>query len=217
MRPILLLLSIFPYWLLAQEHRVPAGSEGNRLALAIENASDSVLYDLHVIIHTAPEWVIFNPLSVRIDSIASRAWQEAVFEFAIPEAAGDLVDNVLLEVFDNAGRILGNREIKLRVDSPAQRIGSLQLYPNPANPGATIQFALSSPSHIKMTIYNTLGQRVRTLSEEDRPAGISRVIWDGKNDRGIPVASGVYFVRLHMADKNTKQVRQLTSKLLIKR
>lgn len=71
-----------------------------------------------------------------------------------------------------------------------------QNYPNPFNPSTTIAFALPYHSHIRLEIFNTVGQLVRTLCDTDLPAGPARVIWDGRDQRGDAASSGVYFYRL---------------------
>jgi hypothetical protein len=68
--------------------------------------------------------------------------------------------------------------------------------PNPFNPTTTIRYSVADKSHASLTIYSTSGERVRTLVEEIVPAGIREAIWDGKNDNGRPVATGVYIYRL---------------------
>lgn len=74
-----------------------------------------------------------------------------------------------------------------------------QNYPNPFNPTTTIAYTLE-PSRggraVRLTIHNLLGQTVRALVEETQPAGRYQVIWDGRNQQGAGVASGVYFYRL---------------------
>jgi hypothetical protein len=77
-----------------------------------------------------------------------------------------------------------------------------QNYPNPFNPTTTIKYSLSSvgdgsetlPTTLK--IYNVLGEAVRTLVDEPRSPGIYYQVWDGKDDQGKEVASGIYFYRL---------------------
>jgi len=71
-----------------------------------------------------------------------------------------------------------------------------QNYPNPFNPETAIEFLLPVASDVELTIYNVLGQRVRALIDGSRPAGIQRVVWNGCDDRGQRVTSGVYFYRL---------------------
>ncbi len=71
-----------------------------------------------------------------------------------------------------------------------------QNYPNPFNPITTISYALPSNSYVKLSIYNILGQKVKTLVDGEEQAGFKNVIWDGKNDRGEEVGSGIYFYRI---------------------
>jgi len=74
--------------------------------------------------------------------------------------------------------------------------GLEQNYPNPFNPGTNISFQLPKGSEVTLTIYNVLGQPVRTLVQEQRPAGVHVIAWDGRNDNGEQMASGVYHYRL---------------------
>jgi len=104
-----------------------------------------------------------------------------------------------------------------------ERFSLLQNYPNPFNPSTNIpfhisckgqgasrktalhttqksvygsQFIVNSPLHTALTIYNILGQKVRALVNEDKLPGEYKVIWDGKDEVGKDVASGIYFYRL---------------------
>lgn len=71
-----------------------------------------------------------------------------------------------------------------------------QNYPNPFNPSTIIPYRLERAGHTTLAIYNSLGQRVRTLVNGPLPAGSYTVRWDGRNGSGVPVPSGVYFYRL---------------------
>lgn len=78
-----------------------------------------------------------------------------------------------------------------------------QNYPNPFNPVTTIRYAVSGsqiPLHTTLTIYNVMGQKVRTLIDEPKSAGNYEVIWDGKDENGQSVASGIYFYRIRAGD-----------------
>ncbi|MGH7453390.1 MAG: FlgD immunoglobulin-like domain containing protein [bacterium] len=214
---LFLVLFVFPTWLPAQEHSVPAGTVGNQLVLAVENASPSPLQGIRVAIRSAPAWVIFKTNSVMIDSIPSKTWRDAIFEFLVSEQTNDQTAAVMLAITDAHGNFLGSRVIKLRTVLLPRETKLDHPYPNPANPSSTIQYTLHTPSHVKIEIYNTLGQRVRQLIDEDKPAGILSLNWDGRGDQGNPVASGMYIVRLRAAEKETKQVKQFTSKILIQK
>ena len=78
-----------------------------------------------------------------------------------------------------------------------------QNFPNPFNSSTTIRFEVPfeqgrSEVHTTLTVYNILGQKVRTLLDERKTAGRYHVIWDGRNDQGSSVASGIYFYRLRI-------------------
>lgn len=74
-----------------------------------------------------------------------------------------------------------------------------QNYPNPFNPSTTIAYFLPASAAITLTVYNMLGQRIRTLIRNEKQAGGEyRVQWNGRDDRGQQVVSGVYFYRLEM-------------------
>jgi hypothetical protein len=71
-----------------------------------------------------------------------------------------------------------------------------QNYPNPFNPETHIVYSLSQKGPVKLTVYNTLGQKVRTLFQGEQGTGAHPMTWDGKDDRGLIVNSGVYVCRL---------------------
>jgi hypothetical protein len=71
-----------------------------------------------------------------------------------------------------------------------------QNYPNPFNPITTIKFALPEPSSVRLEVYNLLGQRVTTLIDKELPAGDYTTVWQGTDDAGQEVASGMYFYRI---------------------
>lgn len=69
-------------------------------------------------------------------------------------------------------------------------------YPNPFNPTTTIQFTLAESGRAHLSVYNTRGQLVRTLANTDLMAGKHQLVWDGRDNRGNNVSSGLYFYRL---------------------
>jgi hypothetical protein len=101
-------------------------------------------------------------------------------------------------------------------DGPSSRPIAFELgqnYPNPFNPSTTIKFTLSSPGDGGITlptilrIYNVLGEVVRTLVDEPMAPGVHHEVWDGKDDQGNKVASGIYFYRLRAGDfQHTKKM-----------
>ena len=92
----------------------------------------------------------------------------------------------------------------------------LHNYPNPFNPETWVPYQLAKPAEVTLTIYATNGAIVRTLVLGHQPAGIYQyrsraAYWDGKNELGEPVASGIYFYTLTAGDFNA------TRKMLIRK
>ncbi len=75
-----------------------------------------------------------------------------------------------------------------------------QNYPNPFNPVTTINYELPKSSEVKLVIYNLLGQEVRTLLQGMMKAGRHQVVWNGTNNSGTMVASGIYIYRFEAGD-----------------
>jgi hypothetical protein len=69
-------------------------------------------------------------------------------------------------------------------------------YPNPFNPSTSITFTLPAPGRTSLIIYDITGRKVRELVSGQMPAGVHTVVWDGKDERGTAVSSGVYISRL---------------------
>ncbi len=71
-----------------------------------------------------------------------------------------------------------------------------QNYPNPFNPTTVIRYSVPATNRVALRIYNLLGQEIRTLVESTQEANFYEVVWDGKNNKGVSVAAGVYLYRL---------------------
>ena len=81
-----------------------------------------------------------------------------------------------------------------------------QNYPNPFNPETTIRYDLSSDAIVSLTVYNIMGQVVRKLVDgESLAAGQYQAVWNGRNESGVGVASGMYFYLLHAGDYVAKR------------
>ncbi|RMD94731.1 MAG: T9SS C-terminal target domain-containing protein [Calditrichaeota bacterium] len=75
-----------------------------------------------------------------------------------------------------------------------------QNYPNPFNPSTMIRYHLPIAGVVELAIYNSMGQHIRTLVKEKQAPGTYEFTWDGADDLGHPVGSGVYLYRLHAGD-----------------
>ena len=74
--------------------------------------------------------------------------------------------------------------------------GLCQNYPNPYNPQTQIAYQLPQAGEVSLKIYNIKGELVRTLVAEHKPAGSHTVLWDGRNQAGMEVSSGIYLYRM---------------------
>jgi hypothetical protein len=78
-----------------------------------------------------------------------------------------------------------------------------QNYPNPFNPETNITFQLPENNHVKIIIYNTVGQEIKTLTDKNYPPGNYDIRWDGKNSFGNIVSSGLYFYHIKAGSFNS--------------
>ena len=97
----------------------------------------------------------------------------------------------------------------LELQSTPREFALHQNFPNPFNPDTTIKYDLAESADVTLQIYNVLGQVVRTLvASEAQNAGRYQIRWNGMDDRGVPVSSGVYFFQIS-AEGKFHDVRKL--------
>ena len=96
---------------------------------------------------------------------------------------------------DSYGRIVDVSYSAKNTPLPEQ-FDLYQNYPNPFNPDTRIEFDLPEEGNVKLTIYNILGEKVKSIINENLPAGKHSVTWDSRNEDGTSVSSGVYLYRL---------------------
>jgi hypothetical protein len=71
-----------------------------------------------------------------------------------------------------------------------------QNYPNPFNPSTKLSFSIGKAGNVNLVIYNELGQKIRTLINDDLSGGLHEILWNGKNESGLSVPSGIYYARI---------------------
>ncbi|HQU71145.1 MAG: T9SS type A sorting domain-containing protein [Calditrichaeota bacterium] len=91
-----------------------------------------------------------------------------------------------------------------------------QNYPNPFNPTTRIAFSIPEAADIQLEVLNLLGQRVRTLVDQHQNPGSFEATWDGRNEAGMPVASGVYLYRLTANGQSGKHFSETRKMLFLK-
>jgi hypothetical protein len=134
----------------------------------------------------------------------------AVFEFERTNRRG--MDLILEEAdfrsADNAGISVADLpEVSIDgLDIPA-RYELVQNYPNPFNATTQIEFRLPQQSQMQLVILNVLGQPVRTLINRSMDAGTHRIVWNGRNETGQEVVSGIYIV--HMKAGSFRETKEM--------
>ncbi len=86
--------------------------------------------------------------------------------------------------------------VEKKTSLTAQDFSLSQNFPNPFNPTTTIAFSLNKKAPAKLVVYNTMGQVIRTLVDDDLNAGSHQVVWDGLDDMHNAASSGLYFYQL---------------------
>jgi hypothetical protein len=94
-------------------------------------------------------------------------------------------------------------------DALPRRLALGQNSPNPFNPVTVIHYQLPSHAHVRIEVFNIAGRRVRTLVNGEEDAGYRSVVWDGTDDGGARVASGVYLYRMEAGDFTAKKMMVL--------
>lgn len=151
-----------------------------------------------------------NDLGVYVSTTAGENWEP--FLDGLPDAviAMDLAISPVNRKLRVATHGNGAYErdlisIPVSVSAPEQTPSGFVLeqnYPNPFNPSTTIRYTLPRSARVSLTIYNSLGQKVKTLlAQKLQNPGNYQAVWDGKSDAGISVASGTYVYRLQAGDQ----------------
>lgn len=159
----------------------------NYLAIVSSTDLDSQATDIAIKVYIGED-LINNDPCVAIYSINN---------IPIVDTLGNPIDYLCLNTFDPHDPYDGN---KSQVSEFPENVTLMQNYPNPFNPMCEIEYALSTDCQVTLSIYNILGQKVRVLVDEYQDGGFKSVKWDGKDDQGQEVASGVYFYRLQAKD-----------------
>ena len=116
-----------------------------------------------------------------------------------------------LQDIDLHGNLTEHGPIAITVAAPAS-FSLQQNYPNPFNPTTQLRYEIPRAAHVSLVIFNSLGQEVRRLVERIQPAGYHQVTWNGRDERGKPVPSGLYHYRLQVGEDFVSTKRMLMAK-----
>lgn len=186
--------------------------------IVIENTGD-VDDSYHLSVKSSGNWEVTSlPATLALTSGQVKTYDVIV---TIPADAlpgeTDTMSIVAMSLTD--GDVTDTLRIVTEVDEPTAvadddymlpgQFSLAQNYPNPFNMETLISFSLARSAEVELTIFDVLGRRVQTLSYGYLPAGEHQVAWNGTNEQGLEVASGLYFYRL------TTGATSLTRKMVL--
>jgi len=171
----------------------------NTIAISIVNNWNNDLADVTVLVgrDKLPSWLSFQSTPQAVDVRSGAKGHEKLYmNFGVigaPFGAETLVPFTLVDASGNTWNYTAS--VRVSAGTPLQYALHAN-YPNPFNPSTTICYSLIDAQHTKLTVFNAIGQTIRTLVNEPQTAGIHTVQWDSRNSLGEQVSSGVYFYRL---------------------
>ena len=142
-------------------------------------------------------WSLNQPIS-----IGANGTYPLTLTIDVPDTTGYILFKCDASIGANKRNII-SKIVKIVRDSTSSIPSDFVLhpnYPNPFNLVTNIRFDLPKTSNVKLVIYNIMGQRVKTLIEEQQKVGYHVVQWDGKNEVGLKVASDVYIYRIEAGE-----------------
>lgn len=180
------------------------GTEGLQIAYNQDYLEDSLW------VRIRPSWISVDSVGGRIQPGESKTIDLTFDRLSYPQ--GIYHANLIINSRDKNHQLAPveipltlymdtTTSVDLDEDPKPIEFALFQNYPNPFNPATTFRFNIQGskfkvPLHTTLKIYNVLGQRVKTLVDEPKKPGNYEVIWDGKDDKGKEVASGIYFYKL---------------------
>lgn len=137
------------------------------------------------------------------------AWADVVFAthvwtaegvFGIVAMARSQDDPTIVSYSDTLHVVVTNSSAIMKDNEIPTDFQVQQNYPNPFNPETRIRYQIPVSAYVSMEIYNINGQKIRALVNKEQPAGYHSAIWDGRNDAGMAVSAGLYFMQVRAGE-----------------
>ena len=201
---------MIPVWMgttEASEKPILTLEEGDNVVfISVTNKRATTLNQLKVEVETGdlPRGVEIKDTAPQQISVAghSGAMERFMLDIQVENGTGGTSFNMPITLRDVNGQAWTFQVLmRVREELPGS-YGLLQNLPNPFNPSTTIKYMLAGeqPIYTRLEVFNSLGQKVRILVDATQRAGIYSVTWDGLDDQGQEVSSGVYLYRIVAGD-----------------
>jgi len=191
-------------------HEIPFASHNNTIELAIENDSPVAIKAINVKVGNLPDWLTFKSDNAMLGRFAAWEKKTARFVFAVDQRAPVREKRTIGVLVTGADNQRWAGEITVMVTPPA-KIDLFQNFPNPFNPVTTIGYVLPTDSHVRLSVYNLIGQEVASLVDGEEVAGYHQVTWNASS-----FASGPYISRMAARDGSGRIVLLLRGMILMK-
>jgi hypothetical protein len=193
-----------------QPYPIPFASTDNSVELTVANTSTLPLVGVTIEATGLPGWLRLQEIKQSIALLKANQELPVLFTFSVDKSAPVKQEGTIIFSISSSTGEKWTKEIKIQVAAP-EKFELFQNYPNPFNPFTIISYVLPSPCHIKLTVYNLLGQEVATLVDEHKPAGYYRETIDAHR-----FPSGMYVYQLVLNDEQGKKQIAHKAMLLLK-
>ena len=146
---------------------------------------------------TPDDWSAVTSSAVSLDANGGSAVR--AFALVYGTTLQELLDNV------DAANAAYNPASPVSDNSPIKIFRLAQNHPNPFNPSTSIEFSVAREGHVELGVFDLSGRLIRTLVSETRASGNHTVTWDGRNDSGGAVSSGMYFYKYSSGGETTSR------------
>jgi Secretion system C-terminal sorting domain len=209
MKPFLILTVLATFPLFAQ-HSLPFASTDNTIELAVTNSSSVFASNVSVAITDQPQYLKFTELKTQFPNLKPNGTAIATFTFSVDKYATVNQPAQITFTISNSTGEQWTKQISIQV-SPPDHFELFQNYPNPFNPTTVISYQLPADSHIELKIYNSIGQELKTLTDDEESAGYHQETWDASE-----VASGMYIYQLTTINEQGKKEFYRKKMLVVK-
>lgn len=207
-----------------RKNRIQIKAERSRLRVVLSGPSEATLLVLWTQVLSAGGFTVVDDQTVQLIPQKDKVQYEASYSFdrnlKLTSAKGPGL-KLVVWASDASGNqsprleavpgksTRGDRDDDRRDAKPVSSLPAgfalSQNYPNPFNPSTTIPYAVAEAGEVKLSVYNALGQQVRVLVDQMQMPGSYAASWDGRDDRGQVVSSGIYLYRLQAGEQEQVQ------------
>jgi len=191
-------------------HELPFASSNNTIELAIENDTPVEMRAINVSAEHLPRWLIFKSEHLNLGGVAAGQKRTARFVFAVGRRAPVEEKQTIVLVVTGTDNQHWTREIVVRV-APPSRVDLFQNFPNPFNPVTHIGYVLPVDCHVRLSVYNLIGQEVAALVDGEQEAGYHQTTWNASS-----FSSGPYISRLVARERGGREVLVHRGMILMK-